>query len=180
MNIKTKPNGFTLIELMVVVGIIGILSLLVIPNFIGIQRRERVRSAAMEVAQDLRQIRERALAQSGNYTMTFDNAAQPHQYILTSPGGNIRNYLLAGTTGGRIWFGVTGAQNSHPPEGFILPPANNGIDTQAGNRTITLDSRGGVTQSVIYITDGAQNYAVGINPIGKIRIYRNAPGGGWF
>lgn len=177
MTKKPKANGFSLIELMVVIGIIGVLLLLVLPNFIGIQKRERTRAAAMEVAQDLRQIRERALAQSGNYTVTFDNIAQPRIYTVTRPDGGVRTYRLGGTTGGNIWFGAGGAFGGNPPEGSVVCPGNNGID--APLRTIVFDSRGGTTQSVIYVTDGSRNYAVGTNPIGKIKVYHYASGG-WY
>ena len=176
MTRKPKANGFSMIELMVVVGIIGIILVFVVPNFIGMQRRLRARAGAMEIAQDIRQARERALAQGGDFRFTFDNGAKPKHYTITRPDGTSNTYTLAGSTGGDVWFGCGGAFAGNPVEGSVPAPGANGIDFP--NRTLVLDSRGGANRGVIYVTNGNLNYAIGINAIGKTKVYTFS--GSWY
>jgi len=46
---KDKLHGFTIIELMVIVAVIAILTVIAIPNFLGLQERAK-RRAIKEVA----------------------------------------------------------------------------------------------------------------------------------
>ncbi len=48
-SIKSDP-GFTLIELMIVITIIGILSLIIIPRFMDIPRKARIEAARQQIA----------------------------------------------------------------------------------------------------------------------------------
>lgn len=163
-------KGFTLIEMMVVIGIIGIVIAFVIPNFAAMQRQARIRAAAQELAQDLRQIRERALSTGRRFSISFPDT---RTYLSTNQEGQTKAYKLAGSTGGNIWFGGVGV-SGRPPEGSLPAPGVNGIDFP--NNVCILDARGGATKGVIYITDGRDNYAVGINTLGKVKVYRHKSG----
>ena len=48
---KLKPNGFTLIEILVVVAIVGILVTIVVSNFVGIRINARDARRKAELAQ---------------------------------------------------------------------------------------------------------------------------------
>ena len=63
----SKQNGFSLIEILVVIGIIGILATLLIPNLIGVRQRAR----DSQRKSDIRQI------QSALELYRADNAAYP-------------------------------------------------------------------------------------------------------
>ncbi len=165
-------KGFTLIEMMVVIGIIGVIIALAVPSFGAMQRRARIRAAAQEIAQDLRQIRERALSTSIPHQIGFNPGTREYVVIYISNGVPVqKSYRVAQATGGNINFGCVAGVTGHPPEGWNDAPAGNGIDFPP-NDTLTIDNRGGATRGVIYITDNVDSYAIGINTLGRVKIYR--------
>lgn len=65
-------RGFTLIELMTVMAIIGIVILITVPNFYNYVSRQRLESAALQIASDIRYLQQIALAeQSASYYIVF-------------------------------------------------------------------------------------------------------------
>ncbi|MDH4209902.1 MAG: prepilin-type N-terminal cleavage/methylation domain-containing protein [candidate division WOR-3 bacterium] len=172
MRRSSHRHGFTLVELMVVIGIIGIIALLVVPNFASMQRRARTRSAAQKLAQHIKMIRERAIASSGNYLFSFPDA---RHYRLQRPDGMTVDFRLGDTDAGQVRFGGANVANQ-PPEASMVAPGVNGIDFPTG--VLLIDARGGATSGVAYITDGIDNYAVGVNRVGKVATYEYA-GGTW-
>ncbi|MEO0161090.1 MAG: GspH/FimT family pseudopilin [candidate division WOR-3 bacterium] len=168
---RLKRNGFTLIEMMVVIGIIGVIIALAVPNFAEMQRRARIKAAAQTLAQDLRQIRERALSTGMRHIIIFDTPNRRYTVIYHQDTSIVhKDYILGQTTGGNIRFGAVPGASGHPPEGSLPAPGNGGIDFPSN--TLIIDARGGATSGVIYITDNRESYAVGINTLGKVRVYK--------
>jgi prepilin-type N-terminal cleavage/methylation domain-containing protein len=169
---RSGRHGFTLVELMVVIGIIAIILLIAVPNFARMQRRARTRSASQKTAQHFKMLRERAIATGGTYVISFPD---PLQYRLHRPDSTTQDFKLNEIAGGRIRFGGVNVAGQ-PPEASMAAPGNNGIDFP-GNQLV-IDARGGATSGVIYITDGVDNHAVGVNRLGKVETYTYA-GGTW-
>ena len=157
--------GFTLIELMVVIAIIGIVAVLAVPNFARMQREARIRSACQRTAQHFKQIRERAISSGGNYVIRFPDQ---YHYRMTRPNGSTQDFKIGGLSGQSVSWGGVGVAGQ-PPEGSMAAPGVNGRDFP-GDRLI-IDSRGGATRGVLYITNGRDNYAVGVNRLGKFATY---------
>jgi prepilin-type N-terminal cleavage/methylation domain-containing protein len=165
-----KKAGFTLVELMVVIAIIGIIIALAVPNFARMQRSARIHGACQRTAQHFKQIRERAISTSSTYEIQFPDQ---YRYRLIRPDASTQDFLLS-ESGGRIHLGGVGVVGQ-PPEGNVAAPGAGGVDFPGG---LFFDARGGATSGVLYITDGRDNYAVGINRLGKIATYKYS-GGTW-
>lgn len=77
-----KQSGFTLIEIMVVMVIIGLLATFVLPNIIGAQDEANVRAAKAKISQYGGQL---ALYKLNNYS--YPSTAQGMQALVKNPGG---------------------------------------------------------------------------------------------
>lgn len=69
-----NQDGKTLLELLVVVGIIGLVSMLAVPNFLTLNSRTQVRCATEEIASDLRLARQLAITHRDRVRITVDAA----------------------------------------------------------------------------------------------------------
>ena len=67
-----KDRGFSLLELMVVIGIIAILSTIAIPSFFQWLPKHRIGSAAREVKSTLEFARSNAIRTNADVTVNFD------------------------------------------------------------------------------------------------------------
>ena len=90
MSLKKNQKGFTFIEMMIVVVIIGLLATLAAGTFDRFFRQQKLRAAGRELLSDLRLARSYAVARRAQYGIYFDQNAR--QYVLFKDVINPGNY----------------------------------------------------------------------------------------
>ncbi len=74
-QVKAIVRGFTLLELMVTITVLGILVALAVPSYSSLINRNRVRNAAEQMRSDFSLARSEALKRSSNVTISFARSA---------------------------------------------------------------------------------------------------------
>ena len=116
--------GYSLAELLTVVAIVGVMSLVTIPSFIGYFNSNKVKSAMRAFTSDLRTARAMAITQSREVKVTFTTGANQRAYDL---------YLgdrAFGTVPAAGWTPLTGAGSTPPKptknlDNVVYFPADN-------------------------------------------------------
>ena len=158
---RIKPNaGFTLIELMVVIGIIAILSSIVIPNYIGYRENQQVVRAARDVYSAL---------QSARMTAIRDNTTIRVQF--TPGSGSAGSYRVYEDLNGDGSFdaGDRNIASGQMPHGVSIPDADTNFGTGSVNSTefdplgLAIDRSGTVT-----VTNGGRTLQVSVSQGGSV------------
>jgi len=142
-----NQNGFTLIELTVVIVIVGIMSYAVVANFSDSHERLQIDAIVLKIASDARYARDLALTEgrgsrvyidvsNNQYYLKWDdesymqNPMDGGNFVVQLGDGNFSTVQITGTafSGGRLDFGTSGsprnAGNSFSGE-LILVSINN-------------------------------------------------------
>lgn len=82
---RTAMRGYTLIEILVVVAIIGIMSLITVPQFVAYQQSSALKGAMRNFNADLRNCRQLAVARYVQVRMEFTSANSYSFFYRTSP-----------------------------------------------------------------------------------------------
>lgn len=152
---RFSNRGFTLIELMVTIAIVGIVSAIAIPNMIGWRTERQLRGAANNLLSDLQLARIRAIREAETVTALFN---APNSYIVFLD--NNSNDLL--DAGDQELRRVTMPTSVIISSASFFPGGVSRVTYDAkgmpsGNGTVAFDSSAG-TISVI------------VNSVGRLRI----------
>lgn len=88
-----RQRGFTLLELIVVMALIGLMSAIALPEFIAWRTQARYNDAAQEIAATLREARSQALSRNLQHRVEFD--VDNRQYRITAGDRAINSTAFA-------------------------------------------------------------------------------------
>ena len=71
MSLHNKQSGFTLIEMMIIIAILGIFAGIAVPNFLSYMPKHRLNGAARQVMGDLMAARMQAVSQNTTVTVAW-------------------------------------------------------------------------------------------------------------
>ena len=142
-------RAFTLVEVVIVVGIIAILSAIAIPHYAGIIQRYRADAAARRIINDLAMVQSRANTTSTSQTIVFSTAAS--QYSVTGmadPTGSTTTYtvrLQDAPYNSRLVSANFGGDSQLSFDGYGVPNRGGTLVLRAGDveRTVAVDATSG-------------------------------------
>ena len=124
MEKNSTERGYSIIELLIVVALIGVMMLVTVPNFMAMRRSSIVKGGLRQFTNDLRAARQRAVTASSLVRVSF------------SPGNRFY-YLLESTNEGTSWS-LLGSENPrYLPENVFLENS-----TGASEFTDVIDDQG--------------------------------------
>ncbi len=176
---KPDQKGFTLLELMVIVAIIGIMSAMAYPSFADYLERAKVKRFGRDMVSSMQMARVNALRDGKQWAIQFDG----NEYRVLSDRGDdgdwntgddvLEKRITVADYGRNVTFGS--AYGARP--GATSDPADGVSFT--GNRVI-FNSDGTSKSGTVYVTNGrGDTFAVGsLSTTGRIKTWINW-GNGW-
>jgi prepilin-type N-terminal cleavage/methylation domain-containing protein len=189
--VSKHANGFTLLEIVVVVAIIGVIALCAVPSFANYRRRASIIAAADELRGIFRLVRSRAIARNRNAGVKFTQTNKGEwQYTIYDDGNGdgVRNADINSGVDRRVSGPSIVMPSFHlatigllpivvkDPDGDKLQPTASAV--QFGRSTIaSFSPTGSGTPGSIYLIDGAgQLFCARVyGPSGKVRLLRWNP-----
>jgi len=160
----TAEQGWTLIELAVVLAVTGLLASLAWPSFDGLASRLTLRSTSMTVIQTLRTARHRAMTEGRAYEVAFDAGRGAYRVV----GGTAAVVTVLPAP---VRFGATGDVLG-PPSAPATPPPESGVTFRQARVRFLPDGTLSPGPGTIYLSGrSGATLAISVNISGHLRRY---------
>lgn len=146
-----SAGGFTLIELMIGIGIIGVMSAVALYGWQGYRNNANLRTAARDIAADIAATRQKAASEGVRYRITFSTSANNYLIERGSAGGEpyvTVNTKSPTTLGAGSGLSITsanfsgGSQVTFYTRGTLSPGSVNLSNSKGKTATITVEFSG--------------------------------------
>ena len=162
-----KNCGFTLVELMMVVAIIGIIAAVSAFNALDVLPRYQLHAAARDFSGNLRLARKSAIQLSRNVRVVFDQSC--NSYCIDGRRTVPHSGALESYYGGGVCFGFGRATKSAAATSSKLPSSP--ITFQGNPRSVTFNQRGLSNAGSVYFSNKHGDCcAVVVSTSGRIRM----------
>jgi len=167
MRIKKEQRGFTLVELMVVIAIVGIMATIAIPNIIGQKPRRNLKDAGMALISTMQRAKMEAIKNNRNISIAFTNSP------VVEGGGYI---VFRDDNGNRVQDGgeVTLWSNPMPPGCRLFGASfGGGVGVGYNSRGLPLGGVIGSVEIEAPVGGAAGKRKMSMSNSGYARLYEN-------
>ncbi|MCI5192582.1 MAG: prepilin-type N-terminal cleavage/methylation domain-containing protein [Candidatus Electrothrix sp. AU1_5] len=175
----SNSKGFSFVELMVVIALIGLLSAIGLPSLLRSLPEKRLKNAARSLYADLQKAKLLAVKENKNVTVTFDTAKK--QYSFIDDNGNTVATTISLADSGSVQYGcnATTLNNWRQSPAAVgipdttIPPS--GVTGVTGDEKIIFTNLGVANTADIYLQDDNVQevcYAVTVSMLGSVKILR--------